>query len=240
MEAVAKEMGVTFIDMTTPTLDWLEELGDDASKAYFMISTGKNDNTHLVPCGARKVTEIVCDKIKEQLPEIAKHLVYYHIVIAADGHGDYMTVQEAVNAIPNYSHKEITRVLIKNGVYKEEINIPHTKFRVLFQGEDARSTILTYDKYAKKNWPGRDFPYWHVRQRQRLHPRQLYHFRRHRVREQRRRGEGDRPGRGRVHRRRLPLLQPLPFPRQPGYPVHLRPLWKVRRHQAQLFQGLLH
>jgi len=158
MEAVAKEMGVTFIDMTTPTLDWLEELGDDASKAYFMISTGKNDNTHLVPCGARKVTEIVCDKIKEQLPEIAKHLVYYHIVIAADGHGDYQTVQEGVNAIPNYSHKEITRVLIKNGVYKEEINIPHTKFRVLFQGEDARRTILTYDKYAKKNWPGRDFP----------------------------------------------------------------------------------
>ena len=158
MEAVAKEMGVTFIDMTTPTLDWLEELGDDASKAYFMISTGKNDNTHLVPCGARKVTEIVCDKIKEQLPEIAKHLVYYHIVIAADGHGDYQTVQEGVNAIPNYSHKEITRVLIKNGVYKEEINIPHTKFRVLFQGEDAQKTILTYDKYAKKNWPGRDFP----------------------------------------------------------------------------------
>ena len=158
MESVAQEKGVTFIDMTTPTLDWIEGLGDEASKAYFMISTGKDDNTHLVPCGARKVTEIVCDKIREQLPEIAQHLVYYHIVISADGHGDYQTVQEGVNAIPNYSHKEITQVLIKNGVYKEEISIPHTKFRVHFQGEDVEKTILTYDKYAKKNWPGRDFP----------------------------------------------------------------------------------
>ncbi len=158
MQAVAQEKGVTFIDMTTPTLDWIEGLGDEASKAYFMISTGKNDNTHLVPAGARKVTEIVCDKIKEQLPEIAKHLVYYHIVISADGHGDYQTVQEGVNAIPNYSHKEITQVLIRNGVYKEEISIPHTKFRVHFQGEDVEKTILTYDKYAKKLWPGRDFP----------------------------------------------------------------------------------
>ena len=158
MEAVAQEKGVTFIDMTTPTLDWIEGLGDEASKAYFMISTGKDDNTHLVPCGARKVTEIVCEKIKEQLPEIAQHLVYYHIVISADGHGDYQTVQEGVNAIPNYSHKEITQVLIRNGVYKEEISIPHTKFRVHFQGEDVEKTILTYDKYAKKLWPGRDFP----------------------------------------------------------------------------------
>ena len=158
MKAVAAEKDVTLLDVTTPTLDWLEGLGDESSKAYFMISTGKDDNTHLVPCGARKVTEIICGLIKEQIPELAQHLVYYNIVISADGHGDFQTVQEGVNAIPNYSHKEITQVLIRNGVYKEEISIPHTKFRVHFQGEDAQKTILTYDKYAKKLWPGRDFP----------------------------------------------------------------------------------
>ena len=158
MKAVAREKGVTLLDMTTPTLDWLESLGDEASKAYFMISTGKDDNTHLVPCGARKVTELVCDAIREQIPAIAAHLQYWHIVISQDGHGDYQTFQEGVNAIPNYSHKEITRVLVREGVYKEEVNIPHTKFRVYFKGEDAARTILTYDKYAKKNWPGRDFP----------------------------------------------------------------------------------
>ncbi len=156
MEAVAKEKGVTFIDMTTPTLDWIEGLGDDASKAFFMISTGKNDNTHLVPAGARKVTEIVCDKIKEQIPEIAEHLQYYHFVVSPDGHGDFKTVQEAIDACPDYSHKEITRILVKAGTYKEMVSIPHTKFRLYIKGEGADKTLLTYDKYAKALWPGRD------------------------------------------------------------------------------------
>ncbi len=158
MKAVAQEKGVTLLDVTTPTLDWIEGLGDEASKAYFMISTGKNDNTHLVPAGARKVTEIVCGLLEEQIPALAEHLVKYDIVISADGHGDYMSVQEGVNAIPDYSHKEITHVLIRKGIYKEEVNIPHTKFRVHFKGEDAENTVITFDKYAKKLWPGRDFP----------------------------------------------------------------------------------
>ncbi len=156
MKAVAEEKGVTLLDITTPTLDWIEGLGDEASKAYFMISTGKDDNTHLVPCGARKVTEIVCDRIREQLPELAKSLVYYHFVVSADGHGDFMTVQEAIDACPDYSHKEITRLLIRSGVYKEMVSIPHTKFRLYIKGECADNTLITFDKYAKALWPNRD------------------------------------------------------------------------------------
>ena len=156
MKAVAAEKDVTLLDVTTPTLDWIEGLGDEASKAYFMISTGKDDNTHLVPAGARKVTEIVCGLIKEQLPELAGALQYYHIVISADGHGDYMTVQEGIDACPDYSHQEITRLLIRSGVYKEMVSIPHTKFRLYIKGENADNTLITFDKYAKALWPGRD------------------------------------------------------------------------------------
>ena len=159
MKQVAEETGTPLLDATTATLDWLESLGDEASKPYFMISTGKDDNTHTVASGARKVTEIVCSLVREQLPEIAVHLIVpYDIVVSADGHGDYTTVQEAVNALPNYSHNEISTVFIRKGVYKECVNIPHTKFRVHFIGEDAESTVITNDNYAKRIWPGRDFP----------------------------------------------------------------------------------
>ena len=166
MKAVAEEKGVTLLDITTSSLNWLEALGDEASRPYFMnlepgkwacAPEGKTDNTHTVASGARKVTELVCDGIKEQIPEIAEHLVRYDIVVSPDGHGDYMTVQEAVNAVPNYSHTEITTVFIRKGVYKECVNIPHTKFRVHFIGEDAKNTVITNDNYAKRNWPGRDF-----------------------------------------------------------------------------------
>ena len=166
MKAVAEEKGVTLLDITTPTLDWIEGLGDEASRPYFMhlapgqyacAPQGKTDNTHTVAAGARKVAEIVCDKVREQLPEIAEHLRYFHIVVSPDGHGDYMTVQEAIDACPDYSHAEITDILIRKGVYQEEVNIPHSKFRLHIVGEDAENTVITYGKYAEQFWPGRDF-----------------------------------------------------------------------------------
>ncbi len=157
MKQVAEEMGVTLLDITTPTLDWIESIGDEASKAYFMISTGKDDNTHTVASGARKVTEIVCDALKAQVPAIGEHLVRYDIVVDQTGHGDYMKVQDAINAVPNYSHDKITTILIKAGTYKEAIDIPHTKFRMKIMGEGADKTILTYDRYAEQLWPDNDF-----------------------------------------------------------------------------------
>ena len=157
MKQVAQEEGVTLLDITTKSLDWLEGLGDEASKAYFMISTCKDDNTHTVACGARKVTEMVCETLKEQIPAIGDHLVRYDIVVDRTGHGDYMTVQEAIDAVPNYSHEKITTILIKAGTYKEALDIPHTKFRMKIMGQGADKTILTYDRYAEQMWPDNDF-----------------------------------------------------------------------------------
>ena len=157
MKQVAREEGVTLLDITTASLDWLEGLGDEPSKAYFMISTGKDDNTHTIARGARKVTELVCEALREQIPEIGEHLVRYDIVVDQTGHGDYMTVQEAINAVPNYSHEKITTILIKEGTYKEAIDIPHTKFRMKIMGQGADKTILTYDRYAEQLWPDNDF-----------------------------------------------------------------------------------
>ena len=157
MKQVAEQEGVTLLDITTKSLDWLEGLGDDASKPYFMISTGKDDNTHTIARGARKVTEMVCEAVREQIPSIGEHLVRYDIVVDQTGHGDYMTVQEAIDAVPNYSHEKITTILIKAGTYKEAIDIPHTKFRMMISGEGADKTILTYDRYAEQIWPDNDF-----------------------------------------------------------------------------------
>ena len=157
MKQVAAEEGVILLDITTRSLDWLEGLGDEASKAYFMISTGKDDNTHTVARGARKVTELVCETLQAQVPAIGEHLVRHDIVVDQTGHGDYMTVQEAINAVPNYSHEKITTILIKAGTYKEAIDIPHTKFRMKIMGQGADKTILTYDRYAEQLWPDNDF-----------------------------------------------------------------------------------
>ena len=160
MKQVARDEGVILLDITTATLDWLEGLGDEGSRPYFMISTGKNDNTHTVACGARKVTELVCEKIKEQIPELSEHLRHFDIVVSADGHGDYLTVQEAVDAAPDYSHGVITTIRIRAGVYNEMVTIPHNKFRLHISGEGADRTVITYGKTVpgKEKKSGRQ---WH-------------------------------------------------------------------------------
>ena len=80
----------------------------------------------------------------------------YDFVVAEDGSGDFKTVQEAINAVPDF-RKKVTTIFIKNGIYKKKLILPATKNLVKFIGESVDSTILTYDDYAaKKNIFGED------------------------------------------------------------------------------------
>ncbi|HSC54047.1 MAG TPA: pectinesterase family protein [Phnomibacter sp.] len=71
------------------------------------------------------------------------------LVVAADGTGNFKTVQEAINAVPDHNKKE-TIIYIKNGVYKEKLVVPVAKRGIHFIGESVEKTILTYDDYASK------------------------------------------------------------------------------------------
>lgn len=73
----------------------------------------------------------------------------YHFIVSKDGQGDFKTVQEAINAVPDFRRNE-TRIFIKNGIYKEKLVLPESKINVTFIGEDAKSTIITYDDFAQK------------------------------------------------------------------------------------------
>jgi len=80
----------------------------------------------------------------------------YNFVVAVDGSGDYRTVQEAINAVPDFRKNE-TRIFIKKGIYKEKLILPESKTNVVFIGEEPETTILTYDDFAsKKNRFGED------------------------------------------------------------------------------------
>ena len=72
----------------------------------------------------------------------------YDFTVAPDGSGDYLKVQDAINAIPNL-RKNRTYIFIKNGIYKEKLILPTTKENVTLIGECADSTIITYDDHAK-------------------------------------------------------------------------------------------
>ena len=74
---------------------------------------------------------------------------HYDFIVAQDGSGNFTSVQEAINAVPDM-RKNRTFIFIKNGIYKEKLILPSTKTNVSFFGEDVEKTILVYDDYASR------------------------------------------------------------------------------------------
>ena len=72
----------------------------------------------------------------------------YEMIVAQDGSGDFLTVQDAINAVPDYRKAGATRIHIKKGIYKEKVIIPPSKENVQLIGGD--SVVITYDDYAAK------------------------------------------------------------------------------------------
>lgn len=63
-------------------------------------------------------------------------------VVAADGTGDYATVQEAVNSCPADGTRSF--IFVKNGFYKEQVTVPSGVALSLI-GESRDNTILSHD-----------------------------------------------------------------------------------------------
>ena len=72
----------------------------------------------------------------------------YDFVVAADGSGDFTTVQAAVNAVPDYRKVYATTILVKKGIYKEKVVIAESKNSVRLIGEDG--AVISYGDWAQK------------------------------------------------------------------------------------------
>ena len=70
------------------------------------------------------------------------------IIVDVQGKGDFKTIQEAINNLPDSSFVPNT-IFIKKGTYKEKIFI--TKHNIVFEGEDRDKTIITQD-IARDEW----------------------------------------------------------------------------------------
>src|SRR5688572_24264733 len=73
----------------------------------------------------------------------------YDFVVGQDKSGNFQTIQEAINAVPDF-RKAVTTIFVKNGVYKEKLILPPSKINVRLIGEDQVKTKVTYDDYASK------------------------------------------------------------------------------------------
>ncbi len=71
------------------------------------------------------------------------------LVVAADGSEQYAKVQDAIMAVPDGRRESPVIIHIKPGTYKELVYVQREKRFFRLVGDDAKSTVLTYDLNAK-------------------------------------------------------------------------------------------
>jgi hypothetical protein len=84
------------------------------------------------------------------LPGIARQVVRpegYDLVVAPDGTGDYVTIQEAVMSVRDYTPIP-KKIFIRKGAYREKLVIPSWKCDITLVGEDRDATIITWNDHA--------------------------------------------------------------------------------------------
>lgn len=74
------------------------------------------------------------------------------ITVAGDGSGDFKTIQEAIAAAPANSDDRIV-IHVKPGTYSGPFVVPKNKPNILLQGDDATTTILTWDRNVRDPIP---------------------------------------------------------------------------------------
>ena len=154
---VAKKLNVPFVDANKITHELVQGLGREESKKLYMwvepntvpaVPKGSVDNTHLNIYGARVVAGLLVDAMAEVVPALAPYVRHYDFVVAKDGSGDFFTVQEAINAVPDFRKESRTTIYIRKGVYKEKLIIPASKINVSLIG--AEGAVISGDDYASK------------------------------------------------------------------------------------------
>lgn len=158
---IADEFGIPFIGMNSISKDLIESYGNEGSKALFCwlpadtyaaCPKGREDNTHLRIAGARKLCSLAVDAIGNAVPALQPFIRHYDLVVAQDGSGDFFTIQEAINAVPDYNSEEI-RILVQPGLYHEKVVVPESKSHITLVAHSEGKSIISYDDYASRKSP---------------------------------------------------------------------------------------
>ena len=89
-------------------------------------------------------------KWKEKAAPAAFEIKDRSITVARDGSGDFKTVQAAVDSVAG---DRAVVIHIKPGTYKDRIVIGKEKSHLTLRGDDAKTTILTFDRNARFKGP---------------------------------------------------------------------------------------
>ncbi|KAK6131717.1 hypothetical protein DH2020_034514 [Rehmannia glutinosa] len=106
--------------------------------------------------GARKLVakELFPDWLKphdRKLLQTAATGMAADAVVAADGSGNFTSIEEAIRAAPEYSSKRYV-IYIKKGVYKEYLEINKKKWNIMMIGDGVDVTVISGNRNFIDGW----------------------------------------------------------------------------------------
>jgi pectinesterase len=75
--------------------------------------------------------------------------------VALDGTGDFTSIQAAIDASKTFPYERIT-IRLKNGTYREKVEVYHWNTKISLIGESREGTVITFDDYFDKLQKGRN------------------------------------------------------------------------------------
>ncbi|XP_027913762.1 probable pectinesterase 29 [Vigna unguiculata] len=75
-----------------------------------------------------------------------KKLAYWSIVVDQSGHGNFTTIQSAIDSVPSQNMYWVS-IKVKAGIYREKVKIPYDKPYIILKGEGKRRTFVEWDDH---------------------------------------------------------------------------------------------
>jgi pectinesterase len=169
VRAVAAEEKVPLLELEKLTSDLEREFGVEGSKKLHLwfapgelpsVTKELKDDTHYSELGARRVASLAAAEIIRLKLPLASFLhngasSAPDATVATDGSGDFTSIQDAIAKAPMRTSSKEPRwiIRIKPGVYRERVYVQRERGRILVRGDDAGTTIVSFDLHAKLSGP---------------------------------------------------------------------------------------
>jgi pectinesterase len=81
------------------------------------------------------------------------------MIVAQDGSGDFTRIQQAIDHAKAFPDTRIT-IFIKSGIYREKVKVNACNTRLSLRGENAATTIISWDDHFDKIGRGRNSTFY--------------------------------------------------------------------------------
>lgn len=159
MREVAEAEKVPLLELEKLTHELEQSYGAEGSKRLHLwfaprehplLPKGLADDSHFSELGARRVAALAAGEIHRLKLPLAASVRIPDATVAADGSGDFTSLQEAISKAPmrTGSADRPWLIRVKAGTLRERIYVQRERGNIIVRGDDPLTTVVSFDLHA--------------------------------------------------------------------------------------------